>query len=546
MMSWLRRAVGFALGLVLALNVVAPAAAVPCKERWVFSFTLEFKSGDWSLGPHAYDIRSTADSETENSHRDFTVDAATPLVPGHVRLGPFGLQDSRGFVNAINPAEDTVMQITWAFERATTTHQEMVAIADASFALFRWDGGPWVTPERSPVTSSCALEGDGKWFRNFGSNNKLANEATIVSSLPLTGPNGADTQPIVNAVRLALDDAGWRAGSTHLSYVVLDSGGAGINFDLGKEIANANLAAADASALAFIGTFNSGSARSVIPILCQAGVAMVSPSNTYNGLTKAADYNRFPGEPGVYYQGCAHNYARVAIRDPLEGAMAAKLTSTLGGSRAYLVYTPDSFPVGMVTTFSAAAPSLGLTIGGSEAVTGPPSADLVQRVVNSGSDFVYLAGIDADMGAVARAVHQAAPGIRFVGNDGIEGSPVFVQQAGAAAEGTFALVNVWWPQTYTGPAAFWLARYQALHGPLASPYALYGFEAANVVLAALRRAGRDPDRAAVREAVLATRDFRGLLGTWSFDADGDTTATRISYAQVIDGNWHFVGSLTLP
>ena len=91
MMSWLRRAVGFALGLVLALNVVAPAAAVPCKERWVFSFTLEFKSGDWSLGPHAYDIRSTADSETENSHRDFTVDGTAgkferqrPIVNGTI------------------------------------------------------------------------------------------------------------------------------------------------------------------------------------------------------------------------------------------------------------------------------------------------------------------------------------------------------------------------------------------------------------------------------------------------------------------------------
>ena len=53
-------------------------------------------------------------------------------------------------------------------------------------------------------------------------------------------------------------------------------------------------------------------------------------------------------------------------------------------------------------------------------------------------------------------------------------------------------------------------------------YAAYGYEAARVVLDAISRVGR-ADRTAIRDAILATRDFDGVLGRWSFDQNGDTT-----------------------
>ncbi|HEX5849626.1 MAG TPA: branched-chain amino acid ABC transporter substrate-binding protein, partial [Rubrobacter sp.] len=51
-------------------------------------------------------------------------------------------------------------------------------------------------------------------------------------------------------------------------------------------------------------------------------------------------------------------------------------------------------------------------------------------------------------------------------------------------------------------------------------------------------AGGDvPDRQAVVEQVFATQDFKGVLGTWSFDEDGDTSLTRLSIQEVEDGEW---------
>ena len=71
-----------------------------------------------------------------------------------------------------------------------------------------------------------------------------------------------------------------------------------------------------------IGTFNSGCSAIEIPILNRAALAMVSPGNTYPGLTKAAIGNDF-GEPATYYPAGGRNYTRVVPSDDNEGRIAA-------------------------------------------------------------------------------------------------------------------------------------------------------------------------------------------------------------------------------
>ncbi len=71
-------------------------------------------------------------------------------------------------------------------------------------------------------------------------------------------------------------------------------------------------------------------------------------------------------------------------------------------------------------------------------------------------------------------------------------------------------------------------------------YAIYGYEAAKVALEAIAKAGVK-DRDAIRKACLAIDDFnQGALGTWSFDANGDTTLTTISGNIIHDGEFKLV------
>ncbi len=72
--------------------------------------------------------------------------------------------------------------------------------------------------------------------------------------------------------------------------------------------------------------------------------------------------------------------------------------------------------------------------------------------------------------------------------------------------------------------------------------AAYAFESAKVIIGAINKVCKN-DRAAIRDAVLATKDFNGVLGPWSFDANGDTSLTTMSGNVVKDGKWEFVSPL---
>ena len=111
-------------------------------------------------------------------------------------------------------------------------------------------------------------------------------DVDIYSSLPLQGASTAQTDPMVNGIKLALSQAGGKAGQFTVNYQSLDdSTAAAGKWDPGQTAANARKVAADPKAVYYIGEFNSGASEISIPILNQAGVPKVSPANTYVGLT---------------------------------------------------------------------------------------------------------------------------------------------------------------------------------------------------------------------------------------------------------------------
>jgi hypothetical protein len=84
---------------------------------------------------------------------------------------------------------------------------------------------------------------------------------------------------------------------------------------------NASKAVNDPDVVVFLGTYNSGAARASIPILCQGNLVMISPANTYLGLTKNIPHNA-PNEPDLYDPECRRKSVRVAATDDLQGANA--------------------------------------------------------------------------------------------------------------------------------------------------------------------------------------------------------------------------------
>ena len=115
-------------------------------------------------------------------------------------------------------------------------------------------------------------------------------------------------------------------------------------------------------------------------------------------------------------------------------------------------------------------------------------------------------------------------------------SEAFTSAIGAAAASTYLTTPALALGQYPRAAARMLEDYRRHFGGDPGPYALYGYEAMSVVLAAIRRAGaRGNDRQAVIESFFATRNRASVLGSYSIQPDGETTLSRYGVDRVQNG-----------
>ena len=188
-------------------------------------------------------------------------------------------------------------------------HFALAAASLASFASILLAAAP------VPVPAQSAAQG-GKVLK-------------IVSSLPRTGSANAQTTTMVNGIKMALEEVNKNIDGFEILYEDWDDASPQkANWDPQVEAQNANKAVADKSIVGYIGTFNSGASKISMPVLNKEGLVMVSPANTYPGLTKPGTGER--NEPKVYRPSGKINYFRVVPTDDLQGSVAAEWAKELG------------------------------------------------------------------------------------------------------------------------------------------------------------------------------------------------------------------------
>jgi branched-chain amino acid transport system substrate-binding protein len=380
----------------------------------------------------------------------------------------------------------------------------------------------------------------------------------IVSSLPMTGSSLTQSQTVVNAMQLRLEQADYKVcdGAYEIEYEAWDDASAALGkWDPAVETENANKAAADTAIIAYLGTFNSGAAKLSIPILNASGpLTMISPANTNPGLTKAD--KDLPGVTDSYYPTGVRSYSRVVAADDIQGKVAANFVKSLGATTVYILDDQELYGKGVADVFDATAKEIGLTVVGHEGID-PKAADykaLMTKISTSNGgkapDAIYV-GMVVDNNASQLLKDKVAimgdnTVVKYVGPDGIQ-TQAFIDGAGAdIAEGVYGSVAGVALDKLPPAGLQFVKDYTAKFGNLTEPYAVYGYETMNVALKAIEdvcAAGGDPtDRAALNSAVFAIKDFEGALGTWSFDANGDTDLTDMTFYQVQKGAYVAVGT----
>lgn len=364
----------------------------------------------------------------------------------------------------------------------------------------------------------------------------------IVSSLPRTGSAKAQTDSLVNGIRMALDEAGGKAGPFTIEYADWDdSTAASGDWAPEAEAANADRAAKNPDVMIYLGAFNSGASKISMPILNKAGMLMISPANTWPGLTKPGKGDK--DEPAVYRPTGKINYVRVVPADDLQGPLGADWARELGVKKVFVLDDNGLYGRGIAMLFKERCADIGIDVLGHDSID--PKAQefksLMASIKSLAPDMVYFGGTTQTKGGqLARDMVAAGLTCKLMVPDGCM-EEAFIAAAGAdILEGrcyvTFGGLP---PDKLQGKGKEFVEKYLARYGSMPEAYAIYGYESAKLALEAIRRAGVK-DRAAILAAALSIRDFDGALGTWSIDANGDTTLTTMSGNIVRGGRFEFV------
>ncbi|MGZ8562286.1 MAG: branched-chain amino acid ABC transporter substrate-binding protein [Candidatus Limnocylindria bacterium] len=376
----------------------------------------------------------------------------------------------------------------------------------------------------------CAADTKGCVEVAAGDSIKFASANAITGDVAFLGND------INFGIQVAINDRGQLLG--HDVELVKEDAGCG---DAATGQTAAQAIVADKQIVAVVGTSCSRTAVPAMPVLSAAGVTMISPANTAPSLTN-------PDKPdfgGPFY-------FRTAYNDNVQGAAVAKFAceqlhaktaATVHDGSPYaeqlqgVFQTEFTAQCGGVTTYHEA-----INIGDTN------FHDVLTTIASSNAgkapDMFFFPIFDPEGPLLAKQTADVA-GLEtmvLVGADGVKDQG-FIDTAGtfAAAHGGpmyFSGPDLNFGDTYTND---FLPKYTALSGtdgPIA-PYHAHGFDAINILMDAVKAVAVTDaagtlwiPRDAVREYVHTLKDYPGLTGTLTCDANGDCGSKFVSIAQL--------------
>jgi branched-chain amino acid transport system substrate-binding protein len=358
----------------------------------------------------------------------------------------------------------------------------------------------------------------------------------IAAWFVVAGPDaslGTDTK---RGVEIAIDDKKGKLLGHPIKLTVQDTG---CNAEGGQ--AAATKLAADPTIVAAIGSNCSSEAKPGVPILWKAGIVTVSPSNAAPDLT---DPKRGPEYDG---------YLRTCYNDKVQGAVAAEFAGeVLKVKRAATIHDGSAYAEQLQAVFADTFKKLEGTITSQEAVS-PTDTDMcpvLTKIAAGKPQFIYYPIFIAAGGHITRQVKEVKglEKVYLMGADGIF-SPDFYKAVGEAAVGMFHS-SPDFSDFAVGYKKF-LEEHQKKYGekPLA-PFHAHAYDAAMMIFAAIQKvAKKAPDgtlyigRQKLRDALYATKNFKGLTGNLTCDRYGDCADPKIGVYKTFEAN---VKNLVMP
>jgi branched-chain amino acid transport system substrate-binding protein len=237
---------------------------------------------------------------------------------------------------------------------------------------------------------------------------------------------------------------------------------------------------------------------------------------------------------------------RVVTADDVQGSVGAKWAKSLGVKSVYILDDTQVYGKGLADVFENTAKTIGLNVLGRDGIDGK-AADykaLATKIKSTNPQAIYFGGItQQNAGQLLKDIRAAGIKSIFMGADGIL-EQAFIDAAGAdIANGVLATIAGTPKAKLPAVGKKFYSDYKAKYKGEPESYAIYGYEAASVTLAAISSVCKK-DRAAILDAMFATKNYKGVLGTWSFTETGDTSLTGMTGNRIVKGKWVETGALT--
>lgn len=377
----------------------------------------------------------------------------------------------------------------------------------------------------SMVTSGCSKGSAG------GSGS--AKTIKIGIGAPLTSGVVAIGQGIERGAQLAIAQANESAEVKEL----------GIKFeavpgdDQGDPKAGVNAAntfVSDPSLLGVVGHYNSGVSIPASKVYSQKNIVMISPGSTNPALTTQGFSNVF----------------RVCTTDAVQGPAGADYAyDLLGFKTAYVVDDSTPYGEGLAAEFAKE-----FEAKGGKVVTTTKTSDkdtdfnaLVTKIKSANVDVVYYGGVYNAAALLTKQCADAGIDAPVMGGDGMYDQQLIDLAGAGQAEGTLA-TSVGLPIDELAAGAEFTAAYEEMFpGKEIAAFDSYGYDAANVIIAAIVKAAKDPKigvakltTAEGKKAIIANvaeTKTAGVTGDIAFDKKGDTTNKAITLYVVSGGKW---------
>jgi len=258
--------------------------------------------------------------------------------------------------------------------------------------------------------------------------------------------------------------------------------------------------------MAVLGEVASTRSLAAAPVCQQYRVPMITPSSTNPEVTKKGDY-----------------IFRVCFTDDFQAAVVAHFAWDQGYRRAAIFKDiKNDYSVAFAANFADAFRKLGGEIV-AEQVFQEGDTDFKAQLTSlraSNPDTVLIPGYYSEVGTIARQAREVGLKVPLLGGDGWD-SPKLIPGAGGpggALEGCFFSNHYFSPQLKEPQIQAFISAFHKKYGINPDALAALGYDAAKLLVDSLKRA-KKLDTASLREAIAATKDFPGVTGRITLDAN---------------------------